>query len=230
MHRKGVFKSGHGDEWDSRAHLASPQITCPYPSPHPEPSLKSRIQKAQKGLRVLDREQIICLDWYIETENNNQSHEECLWKVPHCSKAQAPGITEKWGEWKWKWLSRVLFLWPQGLYSPWNSPGQNTGVGSLSLLQGIFPTQGSNPGLLRCGNKGAPGKEWLHLLGGTFLWILVWLWWEHLVSNTFWVNRSKGHSAGSCFRQILSESGKGSQCHCAQDVFHSRQSQNDACG
>ena len=34
-----------------------------------------------------------------------------------------------------------------GIYSPWNSPGQDTGVGSLSLLQGIFPTQGSNPGL-----------------------------------------------------------------------------------
>ena len=34
--------------------------------------------------------------------------------------------------------------------SPWNSPGQNAGVGSLSLLQGIFPTQGSNPGLLDC--------------------------------------------------------------------------------
>ena len=41
-------------------------------------------------------------------------------------------------------------LWPHGLYSPWNSPGQNTGVGSLSLLQGIFPTQGSNPGLPHC--------------------------------------------------------------------------------
>ena len=41
-------------------------------------------------------------------------------------------------------------LWPHGLYSPWNSPGQNTGVGSLSLLQGIFPTEGSNPGLLHC--------------------------------------------------------------------------------
>ena len=41
-------------------------------------------------------------------------------------------------------------LWPHGLYSPWNSPGQNTGVGSLSLLWGIFPTQGSNPGLLHC--------------------------------------------------------------------------------
>ena len=37
-----------------------------------------------------------------------------------------------------------------GIYSPWNSPGQNTGVGSCSLLQGIFPTQGSNPGLLHC--------------------------------------------------------------------------------
>ena len=41
-------------------------------------------------------------------------------------------------------------LWPHGLYSPWNSLGQNAGVGSLSLLQGIFPTQGSNPGLLHC--------------------------------------------------------------------------------
>ena len=35
-------------------------------------------------------------------------------------------------------------------YSPWNSPGQNTGVGSLSLLQGVFLTQGLNPGLPHC--------------------------------------------------------------------------------
>ena len=41
-------------------------------------------------------------------------------------------------------------LQPHGLYSSWNSPGQNTRVGSLSLLQGIFPTQGSNPGLPHC--------------------------------------------------------------------------------
>ena len=41
-------------------------------------------------------------------------------------------------------------LGPQGLYSPWNSPGQNIGVGSLSLLQGIFPTHGSNTGLPHC--------------------------------------------------------------------------------
>ena len=47
--------------------------------------------------------------------------------------------------WKWKLLSHVLlFATP---YSPWSSPRQNTGVGSLSLLQGIFPTQESNPAL-----------------------------------------------------------------------------------
>ena len=39
---------------------------------------------------------------------------------------------------------------PHGLYSPWHSPGQNAGVERLSLLQRIFPTQGSNPGLLHC--------------------------------------------------------------------------------
>ena len=41
-------------------------------------------------------------------------------------------------------------LRPHGLHCPWNSPGQNTGVGSLSLLQGIFPTQESNQDLLHC--------------------------------------------------------------------------------
>ena len=41
-------------------------------------------------------------------------------------------------------------LQPHDFSRPWNSPGQNTGVGSLSLLQGIFPTQGSNSGLQRC--------------------------------------------------------------------------------
>ena len=39
---------------------------------------------------------------------------------------------------------------PTGLLSPWNSPGKNTGVGCHFLLQGIFSTQGLNPGLLHC--------------------------------------------------------------------------------
>ena len=55
--------------------------------------------------------------------------------------------------WKWKWKSRSVMsgsLRPHGLYILWNCPGQNTGVGSLSLLQGIFLTQESNWGLLHC--------------------------------------------------------------------------------
>ena len=48
-------------------------------------------------------------------------------------------------------------LQPHGLYSPWNSPGQNTGVRRLSLLQGIFPTQGLKPGLPQ--KKAKPGMK-----------------------------------------------------------------------
>ena len=54
-------------------------------------------------------------------------------------------------------------LSPHGLYRPWNSLGQNTGVGSLSLLQGMFPTQGLNPRFPHCrrilyqmSHKGSP--------------------------------------------------------------------------
>ena len=46
-------------------------------------------------------------------------------------------------------------LWPHGLQAtrllcPWDSPCRNTGVGCHALLQGFFPTQGSNPGLWHC--------------------------------------------------------------------------------
>ena len=51
---------------------------------------------------------------------------------------------------KEKWKSLSAALPPHGRHSPWNSPGQNTGAGSLSLLEGICPTQGSNPGLPLC--------------------------------------------------------------------------------
>ena len=46
--------------------------------------------------------------------------------------------------------SDLTLCWPCELYSPWNSPGQNIRVGSLSLLQGVFSTQGSDPGLPHC--------------------------------------------------------------------------------
>ena len=46
---------------------------------------------------------------------------------------------------------RTHGLWPAKLLCPWNSPGKHTGVGCHFLLQGIFPTQGSNLGLLQWG-------------------------------------------------------------------------------
>ena len=68
-------------------------------------------------------------------------------------------------------IRSVVFdsLRPHGLYSPWDSPGQNTGIGNHSLLQGSFPTQVSNPGLLHCrqilnqlSHKGSPRiLEWV---------------------------------------------------------------------
>ena len=72
-----------------------------------------------------------------------------------------------------KWLeSRSVVsdsLWPHELYSPWNCPSQNTGVGSPSLVQEIFPTQRSDPGLPHCrwilyqlSHKGSPRiPEWV---------------------------------------------------------------------
>ena len=76
--------------------------------------------------------------------------------------------TVKWSE------SRSVMsdsLWPHGLYSPCNSPFQNTGVGGLptQYWRGFFPTQGLNPGLPHCrwilyqlSHKGSPRiLEWV---------------------------------------------------------------------
>ena len=82
-----------------------------------------------------------------------------------------------WSNYTSEWVSESCSvvsnsLWPRGLYSPWNSLGQNTGLGGLSLLQEIFPTQGSNPDLPHCrqmlyqlSHKGSPRVlEWVAFL------------------------------------------------------------------
>ena len=70
-----------------------------------------------------------------------------------------------------------ITLQPHGRYR--NSPGQNTGVGSRSLLQGIFPTQGLNPDLPHCGrilyqlsHQGNP-EIWCYYLGNSKL-VKIW--------------------------------------------------------
>ena len=59
----------------------------------------------------------------------------------------SPCLLNFYAEWK---VKVCVWLCDPRDYSPWNSSGQNTGVGKLTLLQGIFPTQGLNPGLLHC--------------------------------------------------------------------------------
>ena len=78
---------------------------------------------------------------------------------------------------------------------PWNSLGQNTGVGSLSLLQGIFPTQGLNPGLPHCQRilyqqkLEIPDKEYMQYKYKLFLLLVGILWLlnfrERWISNGF---------------------------------------------
>ena len=103
----------------------------------------------------------LVLNWPI-TSPCNRFLSHFPWALTPCTRLLSPspwqiptflGHTYFVGDWiipeKWKLLSCVqLFVTPWTVYSPWNSPGQNTGVGSLSLLQGIFPTQESNQDLL----------------------------------------------------------------------------------
>ena len=85
--------------------------------------------------------------------------------------------------------------WP--LYSPWNSPGWNTGVGNHSLLQEIFPTQGSNLGPLHC--RQIPyclSHQGSYFLQSFLGWLQAW--------GDFWISHASGKlfrlEEGSCTR------------------------------
>ena len=83
-----------------------------------------------------------------------------------------------WSEVKWKSLIVSDSLQPHGLYGPRDSPGQNTGVGSLSLLQGIFPTQRLNLHLLNWQSDPLPltTREFLSIFDTIFQMILRTFW------------------------------------------------------
>ena len=106
--------------------------------------------------------------------------------------SNAPKLWIKWqihtNEVKWNESHSVVSssLRSHGLYSLWNSSGQNTGVGSLSFLQGIFPTQGSNPGFLHCRwilYRWATGKRLC--MYGTCIWhMCINVYYNKLLSRT----------------------------------------------
>ena len=78
---------------------------------------------------------------------------DIIWYLSFCVWLTSLSTTISMPIWKKESESHSVVLsslQPHGLYSPWNSPGQNTAVGSLSLLQRIFLTHELNWGILHC--------------------------------------------------------------------------------
>ena len=108
------------------------------------------------SIRVFSNESVLCIRWpkywsfSIGISPSNEYSRLISFRIDWFDLLAAQGTRKsllqvKNMEWKWKLLSCVqLFATP---WTVWNSLGQNTGGSSLSLLLGIFPTQGSNPGL-----------------------------------------------------------------------------------
>ena len=125
--------------WARRKNIIEKDLYQQIPSLHPRPSphgpsthcLKEKVGPLAKLMQK--RAQFSFLN------RDNALFDEALLCLPSKTESESEG-------------SSVVSdsLWPHGLYSLWNSPGQSIGVGSHSLLQGIFPTQGSNPGLPHC--------------------------------------------------------------------------------
>ena len=94
----------------------------------------SEVAQMAKNLSAMQETRVQCLGWVDPLEEKGMAtHPSVLaWEVPWTEEPSNDSFR------------------PHGLHSPWNSPGQNPGVGSLCLLQGIFPTQGRNPGLPHC--------------------------------------------------------------------------------
>ena len=106
----------------------------------------------------------------------NLSQHQGLFHWVHCSHQVAKVLEIQLQHQSFQWIMSNS-LQPHGLYSPWNSPGQNTGVGSLSLLQLIFPTQELNQDLLHCrwvlnqlSYQGEPSNEYSGLISFSIDW------------------------------------------------------------
>ena len=106
--------------------------------------------------RILEWVSHSLLQRIFPTQGLNPGLPHCRWILYHLSHQGSPKSESE------SCSAVTDCLWPHGLYSLWNSPGPNTGVGSLSLFQGIFPTQGSqcrSPALqVDCWPAESPGK------------------------------------------------------------------------
>ena len=127
----------------------------------------SPMAQTVKNLPVVWETWVWSLGWEDSLEKRMATHPSIIaWRIPWTEepgRLQSMGsqrVGQYWGTntftlicMKSESESHSLMphsLWSHELYSLWNSSGQNTGMGSLSLLQRIFPTQGLNPGLPHC--------------------------------------------------------------------------------
>ena len=90
------------------------------------------------------------------SQMRDQTHVFCIgsWILSHWVTGEASICMRSLGNPDRLTLEFILCLVAQScltlLLCPWNSPGRNTGVGCHALFHGIFPTQGSNPGIPHC--------------------------------------------------------------------------------
>ena len=124
---------------------------CLYSHPHiwaaPQPSSwDSPFKVKPSSCPALGTDQFVRNSYQV-VRHEAGDHE--LWVCPERDRMSKPYALGHRGC-PWKGCPMSDSVQPRGLHSPWNSPGQNTGVGCHALLQGIFPTQGSNPGLSHC--------------------------------------------------------------------------------
>ena len=132
-------------------------------------SWASLVAQLVKNLPVMQETWVQSLGQEDPLENIMAAHSSILaWRIPWTEepgRLQSMGLQRVGHDWvtfTLCWLYKIgsevseshsvvsNSLRSHGLYSLWNSPGHNTGVSSLSLFQGIFPTQGSNTGLPHC--------------------------------------------------------------------------------
>ena len=110
----------------------------------------SLVPQMVKRLSTMRETRVQSLGWEDPLEKEMAIHSRTIaWKIP---RTEEPGGLQSTGSQGvgHDWATSLCSAFTFRLYSPWNSPGQNAGVGSLSLLQGIVPTQGSNLGLPHC--------------------------------------------------------------------------------
>ena len=153
------------DMWDHEQ-PCSARVFWPSLSKHPTwyRDQKTRWQTEQQSLSKLNK------TW--KSTGHDSTSFQLTKHLNHFEFSEGNGVFKKLNESiKWSESHSVVSdsLRPHVLYSPWNSPGQNSGVGSLSLPRGSSQPRGSNPGhlhfrqiLYQLSHKGSPRiLEWV---------------------------------------------------------------------